>query len=381
MNENILFADRKGIVVSLSRIEESDIYDRKVIGKPFWDVLQLGCSSLEESLAAYPIETVHTLDINGVELAFRVVALPGNVASKGGFLIVCTDIDILQDIKETYQERFEGNISALEDSTNLFSALFETIKDATLITDPDLVIVAANPAASALLDCGEISLVGKGFNEFLSESQLADFSSGVVQCDPSDHWTGRLEIVSRCGKKVPVELYFNYVELTEDRMIQIILKDLTEKRNLRQGLEKKKSEVEGMNMAMKKLIQYVEEEKREIKDELVQQVRDQLLPTVERMAESKNPEQRSLYKRVIRSQIADISKGSQDKLDRLGLMLTPREMDVCRLILLGKKGSEIAETMAISFETLQTHRKNIRKKLNLTGKKVGLASYLMTLDD
>lgn len=380
MNENILFANSEGIVVSLSRIEGSDIYDNQVLGKAFWEVLNLEVDSLAQALSGYPIETVHILSTEDGEIGFRIVPLPAYLSPKGGFLVVCTDIGISKKLKESYQERIEDNISALEDSTNLFSSLFETIKDATIIADPELTIVAANPAATALLESGEAPLVGMGFKDFVPHSAEGHFDRGLERCFEEEQWTGRMDIISRTGKKIPVELVVWQVELTDDRMIQILLKDLTEKRKLTQGLEKTKTEVEGMNMAMKKLIQYMEEEKREIKDELVQQVKNQVLPTVERMAESRNPEQRSLYKRVIRSQIADISKGSQDKLERLGIMLTPREMDVCRMILLGKKGNEVAEAMSISFETLQTHRKNIRRKLNLTGKKIGLASYLMSLE-
>jgi DNA-binding CsgD family transcriptional regulator len=51
-------------------------------------------------------------------------------------------------------------------------------------------------------------------------------------------------------------------------------------------------------------------------------------------------------------------------------------MEVCQLIQLGRNGQEIAALLNMSFETVQTHRKNIRRKLGLKGRTVSLFSYL-----
>jgi DNA-binding NarL/FixJ family response regulator len=56
--------------------------------------------------------------------------------------------------------------------------------------------------------------------------------------------------------------------------------------------------------------------------------------------------------------------------------LTPREMDICRLIQQSWQGRAIAEELGISFETLQTHRKNIRRKLGLKGGKISLSAFV-----
>jgi DNA-binding CsgD family transcriptional regulator len=40
---------------------------------------------------------------------------------------------------------------------------------------------------------------------------------------------------------------------------------------------------------------------------------------------------------------------------------------------------EISELLNLSCQTVEKHRKNIRKKLNLAGKKINLAAYLQKL--
>ena len=45
--------------------------------------------------------------------------------------------------------------------------------------------------------------------------------------------------------------------------------------------------------------------------------------------------------------------------------LTPRELEVLRLVALGHTNQEIAESLALSVKTVETHKANIAKKLNL----------------
>jgi DNA-binding NarL/FixJ family response regulator len=49
-------------------------------------------------------------------------------------------------------------------------------------------------------------------------------------------------------------------------------------------------------------------------------------------------------------------------------VLTPREQEICRLLAYGHTNSEIAEKLYISNRTVQSHRRNIMSKLNLTGR-------------
>jgi DNA-binding NarL/FixJ family response regulator len=46
--------------------------------------------------------------------------------------------------------------------------------------------------------------------------------------------------------------------------------------------------------------------------------------------------------------------------------LTSRERSVLKLIAAGYSGGQIADTLFISIETVKTHRKKIKKKLNVT---------------
>jgi DNA-binding CsgD family transcriptional regulator len=60
------------------------------------------------------------------------------------------------------------------------------------------------------------------------------------------------------------------------------------------------------------------------------------------------------------------------------LSLTPREIEVADLIKDGKTSKEISEMLFLSVPTVNFHRKNIRKKMNIRKGK-NLNSFLRTL--
>ena len=58
------------------------------------------------------------------------------------------------------------------------------------------------------------------------------------------------------------------------------------------------------------------------------------------------------------------------------LKLTPMEMRVCQFIQAGASTKDIAEALNLATVTIQTHRRNIRRKLDLQNRNVNLYTFL-----
>jgi len=56
--------------------------------------------------------------------------------------------------------------------------------------------------------------------------------------------------------------------------------------------------------------------------------------------------------------------------------LTARESEICELIKSGLSSKEISVKLNLSLLTVFKHREQIRKKLEITNKNIGLATYL-----
>lgn len=69
----------------------------------------------------------------------------------------------------------------------------------------------------------------------------------------------------------------------------------------------------------------------------------------------------------INSYISFFNRLDKKKLDRIS-SLTKRELQILKYIGSGENSASIAKKLKLSISTIETHRKNIRKKLELVGK-------------
>lgn len=70
------------------------------------------------------------------------------------------------------------------------------------------------------------------------------------------------------------------------------------------------------------------------------------------------------------------SSSNSVKMKRIAEILTPTELQIFRAMALNQTSQEIAESMFISYRTVQKHRSNMVRKLNLSGSNALLAFAL-----
>jgi DNA-binding NarL/FixJ family response regulator len=80
-----------------------------------------------------------------------------------------------------------------------------------------------------------------------------------------------------------------------------------------------------------------------------------------------------LYPSAIHALIRDVITRADERSDELEL-LTPRELEVLKLIAEGHTSKEIATTLTLSIKTVETHRANILSKLGMRDR-VDLTRY------
>lgn len=272
------------------------------------------------------------------------------------------------------------------DAMKLNRALFEMIPDALMLADAQFRIMAANSTAVQRFagrgdSAEEIApdgnqLLGMEWLSFLEEP-VRHFMQNALHALPDDTaWSGTGEAVDASGDVFPVDICVHRVLVAGDAVWLVVLRDTSLHVELREDLQRTEAVVEGMNLALRHVIRSVHDERRELKEELAQQVKDQVLPALERIVDEDSPDVRQNYKSVIEDHLGEFAEGSAVSFDGIMDRLTPREVEICRLIALGRKSKDICELLHISFETMQTHRKNIRRKLGLKGQRMSLYVFL-----
>lgn len=82
---------------------------------------------------------------------------------------------------------------------------------------------------------------------------------------------------------------------------------------------------------------------------------------------------------ILKTNLKEITSPFSKKLSDPIINLTPTEIQIVAFIKQGLSNKEIGLTLNCSVRTIDAHRDNIRKKLNLKNKKINLRSFLMNL--
>ncbi|WP_339138465.1 MAG: response regulator transcription factor [Candidatus Electrothrix sp. GW3-4] len=150
--------------------------------------------------------------------------------------------------------------------------------------------------------------------------------------------------------------------------------------NRDEELQNKESKVQDANTALKVLLSAIEEEKKELAERVQFKAEKLILPKVRELSEERDAEKQEALLLEIEHVFQKLTKPFVPGGIELGKALSPTELQIVNLIKQGKSSKEISEICNISVSTIASHRKTIRKKLNITNRKVNLYNYLSSMD-
>ena len=124
------------------------------------------------------------------------------------------------------------------------------------------------------------------------------------------------------------------------------------------------------------------ESSKKLKEDFIISFNEQLHLADERYFQSELLRKQEQEKNIeLRKALDDLQTAKNDKNIKPNIInnLTPSEIKIVKLIQEGKSSKEISVLLNISLRTVENHRANIRKKLNLSNKKINLSSHLMSI--
>ena len=137
--------------------------------------------------------------------------------------------------------------------------------------------------------------------------------------------------------------------------------------------------LEEFNAALKVLLKQREEDRTELEESILLNVKSLIVPLVEKLKKSRLGGDQMTCLTILESHIQEISSPFTKRLFGKYLGLTNVEVQTVDLIREGKTTKEIAELLCVSENTVSSTRFHIRKKLGLSNKKVNLRYYLKSL--
>ena len=196
------------------------------------------------------------------------------------------------------------------------------------------------------------------------------------------------------AEKVLQEYHDQLEELVAERTAELaktnrqLEQEVEERKRAEETLRKREVELEAqshhleeVNTALKVLLKQREDDKKELGDNVLSNVKELISPYVDRLNKSRlNTHQKTLVN-IMESNLENIISPFISKLSSKYFNFTPMEIKVANLVKEGKTNKEIAELLCLSKNTILFHRHNIRSKLRLKNKKINLRSHLLSYDN
>ena len=184
--------------------------------------------------------------------------------------------------------------------------------------------------------------------------------------------------------------FMRATRLSGFRPLRIVIshENITALKQAEEELRKRKLELkfqtqklEETNTALKVLLQQREDDRHALEESLVSNVKELVFPYLDKLHNARLDSREGIYLDIIKSQLDDIVSPLLRKLSSKYLNLTPQEIQVASLVKGSKTTKEISQILLISENTVNFHRKNIRRKLDLKNKHSNLRSYLLSLEE
>jgi DNA-binding NarL/FixJ family response regulator len=143
-------------------------------------------------------------------------------------------------------------------------------------------------------------------------------------------------------------------------------------------LEYKSLNLEETNAALKVLLRQRKEDRLQLEEKIIANVREFVLPFIERLKQTGLTNTQSTFIGIIETNLKDITAPFSPKLSPRYMTLTPNEIHVVNLVKQGKRTQDIAELLDRTYGTVGSRRCHIRKKIGIKGKKVNLRTQLLS---
>jgi len=189
--------------------------------------------------------------------------------------------------------------------------------------------------------------------------------------EDSKHWYYMRVI--RMSHQKPIRVVVSHEDITELKLIEEAL------RKSREELNEQKQSLEEANIALKVLLKQREDDRQELEQKVLSNVKELVLPYVEKLKNSRLRPKDKILAEIIETHLNDIISPLLQKFSHARILLTPQEMQVASLVKDGKTSKEIADILNVSEATVNFHRKNLRDKFGLKGKQANLRSYLLSM--
>ena len=273
----------------------------------------------------------------------------------------------------------------LRNSEIKYKALFMGAPDGMLaVRTQTKQIIYANPAACRMFGYAEEEFVQKRVMDLHPKK----FMSYVLACFKAEkkdvnRVLTNLACLRQDGSVFYVDVSWINIILDGEDCILGIFNDITQRMQAQEALRRSEKELKDdkvllvqKNLALKELLEHMEREKDRMREDVAINVEEFIEPILKKLAiKGVSPK----YLELLEQHLKELTLSFGRKITNRRERLTSREIEISSMIKGNLTSKDIAGLLNVSCQTIEKHRKNIRKKMGLSNKKANLASYLQKI--
>lgn len=293
----------------------------------------------------------------------------------------------IQSVGRDITKRKEVEV-ALRRSEKQYRAVVETQNELICRHLPDCTFTFVNNAHCRYFGMKRSELIGKNILSFIVKKDHKIVLDHMVRLTPEHPVNTHEEQVVIPGKEPRWQEWSNRGIFDEwGRLVEVqsVGRDITQRKEAEAALkasEKKlreqKAILERKNIALREILDQIEIEKKEIKDDVIASIDNILLPILKKL-KSEGPKNLPQTIALLEHSLEGMASSFGRKISQASLKLSPREIEICNMIKNGLSSKEIAAILHLSLKTINRHRQNIRRKCEIRNQKINLTSFLQSL--
>jgi PAS domain S-box-containing protein len=274
-------------------------------------------------------------------------------------------------------------------SEKTFRSFVETASDLMCMVDKENDFTYVNPSMAATLGYSKNEMVGMNFTQVIPKANLnMSFKRNFEELIRKGKFEVETTWVTKSGEDIYGEI--KGIALFDDNGKYVggraVFRDITHRKKAEQALRQRDAELdlknkslEEMNTALRVLLKRRDEDKIEIEEKVLLNVRDLVIPYIEKLKSGRLDAKEKFLVNILESNLKDVLSPFLRRLSSKHLKLTPTEIEISNLVRQGKTTKEIADFLNLSGKTIDSHRRNIRRKLGIRNKKENLRTHLLDL--
>lgn len=273
----------------------------------------------------------------------------------------------------------------LRQSEERYRWIFENIQDIYYEVGLDGTILEISPSIERYSSFRREELLGRSIEEFYADQTQRNFFLQAIMENGSVH-DFEIRLRDSAGSLFTCSITAAILPGSGTLAPRIVgsMREISARKRTEQALREREEELsiqsrnlEELNAALKVLLRQREEDRLELQEQILVNVKTSILPSIEKLKEAAlTPLQRDCID-TLETKINEIVSPFLHRINQTYGDLTPQEIRVAEGVKNGLTTKEIANRLCISAKTVDYHREHIRRKFGLKSRATSLRSFLL----